>query len=57
MTTLNILLIILASLSILMAIMIIVGYVIDSKLEHFQKKIIYMVNCVLEQISEEYGDD
>lgn len=57
MTTLNILLIILASLAILMGIMMIVGYVMDSKLEHFQNKIIYMVNCVLEEISEEYGDD
>lgn len=53
----NILLIILASLTILIAILMIVGFIVDSKLEHFQNKIIYMVNTVLEEIAEEYSDD
>ena len=52
----NILLIILATIGIIMGIMIIVGFVMDSKLEHFQNKIIYMINTVLEEIADEYGE-
>ena len=53
----NILLIILASLTILIAIMMIVGFVVDAKLEHFQNYIVYMVNTTLEEISERHSDD